>query len=85
MAVATASPRLMGPWWLGLIVSIALIIVGLLLLSAPAATTVVIVQVLGLWWLVGGIVELESGGCPHEIEPEPLTPTERVLAEQFGY
>jgi uncharacterized membrane protein HdeD (DUF308 family) len=37
------------PWWVTLIAGIAMIFVGLLLLAAPAATTAVLVQLLG-WY-----------------------------------
>jgi uncharacterized membrane protein HdeD (DUF308 family)/predicted flap endonuclease-1-like 5' DNA nuclease len=48
------------PWWLILIEGIALIIVGLLLLSQPGMTSVVIVQVLGIYWLIMGIIRIVS-------------------------
>jgi len=48
------------PWWWAVIEGIALIIVGILLLTEPAATVVVAVQVLGLYWLIGGIFNLVS-------------------------
>jgi uncharacterized membrane protein HdeD (DUF308 family) len=46
------------PWWVTLIQGIALVILGILLLSNPARTTVIVVQVLGLYWLVSGIMSL---------------------------
>jgi uncharacterized membrane protein HdeD (DUF308 family) len=48
------------PWWVTLIAGIAMIFVGLLLLAAPAATTALLVQVLGWYWLVDGILRLVS-------------------------
>jgi len=48
------------PWWLILIEGIALIIVGLLLLSQPGMTSIVIVQVLGIYWLIMGIIRIVS-------------------------
>ncbi len=46
------------PWWLFLIEGIAAIILGLLLLSNPATTIVVLIQFLGIWWLVSGILDI---------------------------
>jgi len=46
------------PWWLVLLQGIAAIVIGLLLLSNPGATTVVIVQVLGWYWLFTGVLNL---------------------------
>jgi uncharacterized membrane protein HdeD (DUF308 family) len=48
------------PWWLILIEGVALIIVGLLLLAQPGMSSVVIVQVLGIYWLIMGIVRIVS-------------------------
>ena len=59
MTTATAKQQVpMAPWWLVLLEGIALIIVGLLLLTDPAATTLFLVQVLGIYWLIKGIFEL---------------------------
>jgi uncharacterized membrane protein HdeD (DUF308 family) len=46
------------PWWLVLIDGIAMLILGLLLVSAPGQTAIVTVQVLGLYWLVAGILKI---------------------------
>src|SRR4051812_23038578 len=51
---AAPAGRVSFPWWVTLIAGIAMIVVGLLLLAAPAATTAVIVPLLGLYWLVDG-------------------------------
>jgi uncharacterized membrane protein HdeD (DUF308 family) len=60
-AVDTAADHARGtPWWVVLIAGIALAITGLLLLMAPGVTTVVIVQFLGIYWLIDGIVRLVS-------------------------
>src|SRR3954462_11462270 len=48
------------PWWLVLLEGIAAAIVGLFLLTAPGATLFVLVQVLGIFWLVGGIFRIVS-------------------------
>lgn len=46
------------PRWLVVVQGIAGILFGLLLLTAPGATSVVVVQIIGIYWLVGGIVAL---------------------------
>jgi len=48
------------PWWVTLVAGIAMIIIGLLLLAAPAAGTAVLVQLLGWYWLVDGLIRLVS-------------------------
>lgn len=48
------------PWWSSLIQGIFILIIGILLLTDPAATTVVIVQFIGIYWLVAGIFGLVS-------------------------
>jgi len=48
------------PWWLVLLEGIAAAIIGLFLLTAPGATLFVLVQVLGIFWLVGGIFRTVS-------------------------
>jgi uncharacterized membrane protein HdeD (DUF308 family) len=55
--VASAEERDL-PWWLVLIEGIALIILGLLLLSKPGMTSVIVVQVLGIYWLIVGIFRI---------------------------
>ena len=48
------------PWWLVLVQGIAAIIVGVLLLIEPRMTTTILVQVMGIYFLVAGIVNLVS-------------------------
>jgi uncharacterized membrane protein HdeD (DUF308 family) len=48
------------PWWLVLLEGIAAVIVGLFLLTSPGTTLFVLVQVLGIFWLVGGIFRIIS-------------------------
>jgi uncharacterized membrane protein HdeD (DUF308 family) len=55
-AIATADTDL--PWWLYIVQGIALLVLGVLALSAPGATLVVLVQLVGIYWLVSGIVTL---------------------------
>ncbi len=46
------------PWWLILLQGIASLILGILLLTSPALTVVVLVQFLGAYWLVTGVFEI---------------------------
>jgi uncharacterized membrane protein HdeD (DUF308 family) len=48
------------PWWLVLIEGIFAVILGLLLFSYPGATTAVMVQFLGIYWLVAGMFRIIS-------------------------
>ena len=48
------------PWWITLIEGIVATIVGLFLLTNTEGTIEVLVQVLGLFWLVGGILAIVS-------------------------
>jgi uncharacterized membrane protein HdeD (DUF308 family) len=43
------------PWWLVLIQGISLLILGLLLLAKPGMTIIILVQVVGIYWFIGGI------------------------------
>lgn len=48
------------PWWHLLLEGIMALIIGLLLVSFPRQTTIVLIQLLGLYWLVTGILALVS-------------------------
>ena len=48
------------PWWIPLIEGIALVIVGILLFTNTAATILVLSQVLAIYWLISGIMEIIS-------------------------
>ena len=61
MSAATAQSQSdvdLTPWWLVLLEGIALLILGLLLLANPRQTSVIVVQVLGLYWLFAGILSI---------------------------
>jgi uncharacterized membrane protein HdeD (DUF308 family) len=45
-------------WWVFLLQGIAAIVLGLLLLTAPGATLLVLVTLLGVYWLVMGVLSL---------------------------
>jgi uncharacterized membrane protein HdeD (DUF308 family) len=59
-AFAQRTEGMDSPWWLVLLEGIAAAIIGLFLLTAPGATLFVLVQVLGIFWLVGGIFRTVS-------------------------
>ena len=48
------------PWWMLLIEGIAAILLGLMLLMQPAATLALVIQLLGIYWLVKGVFYLVS-------------------------
>ena len=48
------------PWWLVLLEGIFAIIIGILLLSKPGMTTAVLVQVIGIYWFIAGILNIVS-------------------------
>jgi uncharacterized membrane protein HdeD (DUF308 family) len=48
------------PWWLLLVNGIAAVIIGILLLTSPLQTVVALIQILGLYWLISGVVTLVS-------------------------
>jgi len=48
------------PWWLVLLEGIALVILGGLWLASPGMTSVVVVTMLGLYWLIAGIFGIVS-------------------------
>ncbi len=57
-AIEVENPGL--PWWLVLIEGIVVILLGVLLLMRPAATTIILIQFLGIYWLVTGIFMIIS-------------------------
>lgn len=48
------------PWWHLLLEGITAVIIGILLVSFPRQTTVVLIQLLGIYWFVTGILALVS-------------------------
>ncbi len=48
------------PWWATLVQGLFSVIIGLLLLTNPAATTLVIVQFIGIYWLVTGVFSITA-------------------------
>jgi uncharacterized membrane protein HdeD (DUF308 family) len=56
--VRTQIPR--APWWLMLITGVAVVVLGIFLIIAPAQTLVTLVQILGIYWLITGLFSLVS-------------------------
>ena len=54
----TMAVRQSGVWWIFLLQGIAGIALGLLLVTEPGATTIVVVTLLGSYWLIMGIFAL---------------------------
>ena len=48
------------PWWIVLLEGIISIILGLFLLFEPVGTTITLVQILGIFWFLGGILTILS-------------------------
>ena len=48
------------PWWVMLVEGLAAIVVGILLFTNPAATTVTIVWFIAVYWIVTGIISVAS-------------------------
>jgi uncharacterized membrane protein HdeD (DUF308 family) len=58
MTTAVLPAQQSNVWWLFLLQGIAAIILGLMLITAPGATLVVMVTFLGFYWLIEGILSL---------------------------
>ena len=48
-------------WWAILLEGVIAVLVGLFLLLRPATTTVLLIQVLGIYWLASGVLSLLGG------------------------
>ena len=60
MTQTTADSASQMPWWLILLEGIFAVIIGISLLSQPAMTVSIIVQILGIYWLAGGLLAIVS-------------------------
>lgn len=60
MTTATTAPTWSPPRWLIVVQGVSAIIIGVLLVLAPGATSVLLLRFLALYWLVSGIAELVS-------------------------
>lgn len=58
MANAAVQPQQSSIWWVFLLQGIAGILLGIMLLTAPAATLVTLVTFLGFYWIVSGVLSL---------------------------
>ena len=56
--MASQTKPIYTPWWLILIEGIAAIIVGVLLIANPGSTLAILVQLLGIYFLVTGILSI---------------------------
>ena len=56
--IATAVDAAEFPWWVVLVEGIFALIFGLFLITAPGATSVFLVTVLGFYWLIRGIFSI---------------------------
>jgi uncharacterized membrane protein HdeD (DUF308 family) len=48
------------PWWLVLLEGLTALIIGIFLFARPVGTTIFLVQVLGWYWLITGVLSLVS-------------------------
>ncbi|GHO99964.1 hypothetical protein KSF_100120 [Reticulibacter mediterranei] len=55
------------PWWMVLLEGIAALIIGVLLLTSPGMTTLVLTQVLGFYWLIVGVLALVNLFVDHSL------------------
>jgi len=58
VATATEAPVPASRWWILLLEGIALIIIGILLFTDTDQTVFTLVLFLGIWWFIGGIIDL---------------------------
>jgi uncharacterized membrane protein HdeD (DUF308 family) len=57
-AVVAVDVRPATPWWLVLLEGIALILIGILLITDTEQTVFTLVLFLGIWWFITGILDL---------------------------
>lgn len=48
------------PWWLVVLEGVFAVIIGLYLLFSPIVTTIALVRILGIFWLLGGVLSILS-------------------------
>jgi len=58
--MTAATERLSNNWWVFLLQGIAVLILGILLITNPAVTVATLVIFLGIYWLIDGIFSLVS-------------------------
>jgi uncharacterized membrane protein HdeD (DUF308 family) len=71
MSTATQMQTKQRPWWLTLIAGVLAVVVGAILLWAPAKTKVdtyqVLVAILGIYWLVSGVFDIVAIFIDHSM------------------
>ena len=60
MNTASAKSLSSVPWWLVMLQGILSILVGIMLLTMPGAAMIVLVRLLGLYWLIKGIFSITA-------------------------
>lgn len=60
MALTAKEVQPAAPWWAVLIQGISALIIGILLITNTAMTTIVLVQFIGIYWLISGIFSIVS-------------------------
>jgi uncharacterized membrane protein HdeD (DUF308 family) len=58
--LAESSEGMSVPWWVVLLEGIAAVIIGILLLTAPGIPMFALIQIIGFFWLIGGIFRTVS-------------------------
>jgi uncharacterized membrane protein HdeD (DUF308 family) len=64
--VSRANVRIV-PWWLVLLEGIAAILLGIMFFAAPGATALLLVQIVGWYWLISGIFSIVSIFIDHRL------------------
>ena len=59
-ARATLAPAPSSSWWVYLLEGIAALVIGILLLTDTEQTVFTLVLFLGIWWFIGGLIDLIS-------------------------
>ena len=67
MTAVTISTRQSGIWWVFLLQGVAGILLGLMLLTDPGATLIVLVTFLGFYWLFTGVMALVRVFVDHSV------------------
>jgi uncharacterized membrane protein HdeD (DUF308 family) len=67
MATTTEQTQQSDIWWVFLLQGIAAIILGLLMLTAPGATLLLLVTMLGIYWLVMGVLAFVRVFVDHSV------------------
>jgi uncharacterized membrane protein HdeD (DUF308 family) len=89
---AFASRRIIPDWWLGLVLGLLEIPLGVLALADPGGTLAALVTVAGIWGVVVGVIcvviAFEVRRLPHRIEEAETTPAHdghRAEAKHYGH